>query len=202
MLKLSFLLTSALLVLPSVVMAAEDAYSDGAESKGGLPQFDPTWFASQVFWLAISFAVLYVIFAKKTLPDISGVIENRKNHIEADLEMAEKLTKEADDVYDSYQKSLEHAHNGANDAIKQVESQAKSQTETALNDFRTRSDNALKEAEINIESTKIAALASMNQVAVDAAAQAVEKIIGVKADNATIENAVKNINGIKKAKAA
>ena len=46
-----------------------DYEGHGAEhaSSGGLPQFDPAWFPSQLFWLAVTFALLYVIFAKKTL---------------------------------------------------------------------------------------------------------------------------------------
>mgnify|MGYP000041212232 FL=1 len=42
--------------------AAHDAAYDAAHSSGGLPQLDPTWFASQIFWLSITFIVLYVIF--------------------------------------------------------------------------------------------------------------------------------------------
>lgn len=164
-------------------------------ASGGLPQFDPTWFASQIFWLAITFVVLYVFFAKKTLPEISGVIENRKNHIQADLESAEKITAEADEVQNAYQEGLNKAQSDAADAIKKVESNAKAKAEKAIDDFKHKSDVALKETEKRIEASKLVAMDDMSDVAAKAAAQAVEKIIGVTPDTSKIETAIKNING-------
>ena len=195
--KLSALLLG-FTIFPSVVFAADDAH--GEASKGGLPQFEPTWYASQIFWLAISFAVLYFIFAKKTLPSISSTIENRKNHIQSDLEMAEKLTKEADDVHDAYQQNLSSAQSDAADAVKKVESEAKQRAEEAMDAFRAKSDTALQEAEARIEASSITAMADMNDIAVQTAAKAVEKIIGVSPDTAKVEAVLKNMDG--KAKAA
>ncbi len=166
-----------------------------AESKGGLPQFDPEWFASQVFWLVIFFGFLYFFFAKKTLPDISGVIENRKNHIASDLETAEKLTAQADNVHDSYQAGLNKAQSDAAAAIQDVENKAKAKAEKTLNDLRLKSEKELQETEERIEASKIAAMGDMNQICVDAAAQAVQKIIGLKLEKDKIQTVVENING-------
>lgn len=200
----TFYLTLFLSVFPSFAYAAKG--SDGHEeaTKGGLPQFDPTWFASQVFWLAVCFGILYLIFAKKTLPSISGVIENRKNHIQSDLEMAEKLTAEADAVHDGYQENLVKAQNNATEAIKEVENQAKVETQAAMDHFKQKSEATILQTEQKIIASKQAALNDMNQIVVDAAAQAVEKIIGVKADTAKLNNIVQNINhsSSKKSKAA
>lgn len=172
-----------------------DHVEDPHASSGGLPQFDPEWFTSQIFWLAISFGVLYFIFSKKTLPDISSVIENRKNHIDSDLETAEKLTAEADSVHDAYQAHLNKAQSDASEAIKSVEDQSKTKAENALDGFREKSDHDLKEAEKRIESSKAAAMDDMNQICVDAAAQAVQKIIGLNLDKSEIQAVVKNMNG-------
>jgi F-type H+-transporting ATPase subunit b len=200
----TFLLLSFVFV-PSLVFAADEAYGDGEASKGGLPQFDPTWFASQIFWLAVCFGVLYLIFAKKTLPDISSTIENRKNHIQSDLEMAEKLTAEADSVHDAYQENLVKAQTEAANAIKNVEAQAKAEADEATENFRQKSEATIVEVEQKIEASKDAAMNDMNQIVVDTAAQAVEKIIGIKADAAKLGDIVQSINSIpssKKSKAA
>ncbi len=217
MLKFTAIVTGTYLtLLSSASLAADEVLHDGLQHtevgdklaegihdaehapKGGLPQFDPEWFASQIFWLAICFAILYLIFAKKTLPDISSVIENRKNHIQSDLETAEKLTAEADEVQDAYQAGLNTAQNDASDAIKGVENISKAKTEDALTAFRTRSDETIAEAEANIIASKESAMDDMNQVAVDAAAAAVEKIIGVKPDSSKIQTIVKNMSGATK----
>jgi len=201
----AFYMMGLFLTLPSAVFAADDSHGHAEPSKGGLPQFDPEWFASQVFWLAICFGILYMVFSKKTLPDISSVIENRKNHIQSDLETAEKLTAEADAVHDSYQANLNKAQGDATGAIKAVEDKSKADAEEAMDKFRQQSDVALLDAEKRIASSKVAAMDDMNQIAADAAAQAVEKIIGVTANRSKIETIIKDMNSTtqtKKSKAA
>lgn len=221
--KLAAILTVAFYSFTSSAFAAEDAQSHGEEatshaateshagdahhgaehaSSGGLPQFDPTWFPSQIFWLAISFAFLYFFFAKKTLPDISGVIENRKNHIQSDLDTAEKLTAEADAVHDAYQENLTQAQSAAAQAIQDVENDMKERFADAFEEFRQRSEEEIQEAEDRINTSKNAAMNDMNTIAAEAAAQAVEKIIGTKTDVNQVKAVVENLNGVGKAKAA
>lgn len=212
--KLSALLTVSYASMISLAIAAEEAMpvgegehglaeaAHGAEhaSKAGLPQFDPTWFASQAFWLAVSFAILYFIFAKKTLPDISGVIENRKNHIQSDLETAEKLTAEADSVHDAYQENLTKSQGKAAQVIQDVESDMKDKSAKAFDDFRVRSEEEIQAAEDRINASKISAMDDMNTIAAQAASEAVEKIIGQSTDSGKVKAIVESMNG--KAKAA
>ena len=188
----------------SAIAAGAHDKAAGAEhaSSGGLPQFDPTWFASQVFWLAVSFAVLYFFFAKKTLPDISSVIENRKNHIQADIESAEKLTAEADSVQESYQKGLEKSQNQAAKVIQDTESKMKEKAARSFDEFRERSESRMKEAEERIAESTETAMDEMNQMAAEVASIAVEKIIGQPTDARSVKILIDNMDGKKKAKAA
>ena len=43
-------------------------------SESGMPQLNTEYFASQIFWLIISFIILYVVMAKYALPKIANVI--------------------------------------------------------------------------------------------------------------------------------
>ena len=207
--KLSLCLTLAVVfpcVASSVAIAA-DKHGEAHAEVEGLPQLDFTTYTPQLFWMFAFFALLYIVFAKKTLPEISGVIENRKNHIQSDLEMAEKLTAEADAVHDAYQENLTKAQNNATEAIKTVENQAKADTQAAMDNFKQNSEAKILQAEQKIATSKQTALNDMNQIVVDTAAQAVEKIIGVKADTAKLSQIVQNMgaNGAsssKKSKAA
>ncbi|MCI5060463.1 MAG: hypothetical protein MRY79_05250 [Alphaproteobacteria bacterium] len=180
----------------------EGIYEAEHASSGGLPQFDPTWFASQVFWLAISFAILYFFFAKKTLPDISSVIENRKNHIQADIESAEKLTAEADSVQEAYQKGLEKSQNQAAKVIQDTETKMKEKAARSFDEFRERSESRMKEAEERIAESTETAMDEMNQMAAEVASIAVEKIIGQPTDAGSVKTLIDNMDGKKKAKAA
>ncbi len=196
--KLAALVTISLFTAMAPAFAVETNVGDAP--KGGLPQFDPTWFVSQLFWLAIAFGVLYVVFAKKTLPNISSVIENRKNHIQSDLETAEKLTAEADEVQEINQKNLTTAQNDAVSAIKVVEDKSKAKADKALAVFKEQADASIEQAENNIELSKNAAMQDMNNIAIEAATQAVEKIIGVSPKDGDVQAIINNMNG--KARAA
>lgn len=200
--RIAILSLASYVAMTSAVMAASDAH--GEEAKGGLPQFEPDWFASQIFWLAIAFAVLYIFFANKTLPDISAVIDNRKNHIQADLETAEKLASEADQVQEAYHASLVKAQDKASNELKKVENDMSKAAEEAAEEYRARSEKELKKAEAKILQAQDLAMDDMNSIAAEVASAAVSKIIGGKADVKKAKSIVESLNQktTSKAKAA
>lgn len=191
---------------PTVPHVAVGEHEDAANAHHaedevkGLPQLDFSTYSQQIFWMFAIFALLYIVFAKKTLPEISGVINNRKNHIESNLEAAEKVTAEADSVYDAYQENLSQAQAGAAQAIQRAEHDMKIKAENALNDFKARADKDVKSAETRIEKSKMAAMDDMNVIAAEAASVAVEKIIGKTTDAAKVKALIEGMNG--KARAA
>ena len=46
---------------------AAPAYANSAES-GGMPQLDPEFWVSQIFWLTLVFGTLYIVLSKLILP--------------------------------------------------------------------------------------------------------------------------------------
>lgn len=166
----------------------------GAAS-GGLPQFDPTWFPSQIFWLAVAFAFLYLFFSKKTLPEISSVIENRRGHIQHDLETAEHLTAEAEKVQAAYELSLEGAREKASAVIHDMETSLKEQTAQTYESFRIRSENDMRAAEKRIDAAQAAMMDEMRTVAAAAAATAVQKITGLQTDTQKARTVIDGLTG-------
>ncbi len=60
-------------------------------AEAGMPQLDPTYWASQAFWLILVFTILYISIAKFYLPKIKSNLDNRENKIKEDLEAASKF---------------------------------------------------------------------------------------------------------------
>ena len=61
-------------------MAAETTYSDAdaaAQAAGGLPQLDISTWVGQIFWLIVTFAILYFALAQFILPRLRDTIANR-----------------------------------------------------------------------------------------------------------------------------
>lgn len=98
-----------------VVAAAEVAHEAAAagEKKQGLPQLNANDFAPQLFWLAITFALLYVIMSRVALPRIGSVLEERKDKIQRDLATAERLKGETEKALEAYEKALADARANA-----------------------------------------------------------------------------------------
>jgi len=186
-----------------------DGSHDGAHKDAhhaeieGLPQLDFTTYTPQLFWMFAVFALLYIVFAKKALPDISSTIENRKNHIQSDLEAAEKLTAEADSVHDAYQENLTASQAAASETIQKMEGKMKAKADKAMDDFRVRSEDEINSAEDRIIAAKQAAMGDMNKIVTEVTSEAVEKILGQSPDLSAVKNTVETLNATPaKAKAA
>ena len=65
-------------------------------AEAGMPQLDPTYWASQVFWLILIFSLLYISISKFYLPKIKNNLDNRENKIKEDLENANKFKEESE----------------------------------------------------------------------------------------------------------
>ncbi|MDX1737660.1 MAG: ATPase, partial [Alphaproteobacteria bacterium] len=80
-----------------------------AHAAGGMPQLDPASYPSQIFWLAISFAVLFLVMWKVALPRVGDTLANRQQKLTGDLEKAEQLKADAEKVQEDLDKSLADA---------------------------------------------------------------------------------------------
>ncbi len=160
--------------------SGESVHGHGAESAGGpgLPQFDPTWFASQIFWLVVTFFILFLFFSRKTLPVISGVLENRRDHIQGDLDTADRLTREAEDVQHAYESSLERARIEAVGVITDTEMAMNVKAMRAFESFRERTDREMAATEARIKKAKAEVLARIDHIAAEVAIDVIAKLSG------------------------
>ena len=67
-----------------------------AAESGGMPQLNPEFWISQIFWLTLTFGILYVVLSKLILPKISANLELRKSQIQENIEAAEKQRENSD----------------------------------------------------------------------------------------------------------
>ena len=86
-------------------------------SESGMPQLNTEYFASQIFWLVISFIILYVVMSKYALPKIANVIETREDIIARDVEEAENFKKESEITEQGYLQSIKEAQENASNYL-------------------------------------------------------------------------------------
>lgn len=140
-------LASAMLLAGSAY-AAEAAEAGGG---GGLPQFDTSTFASQVFWLLLSFIVLYLLMARIFIPALGGVIEERRQRIADDFDKAAEFKRQAEEAEAAYKKALSDARARA----ARIAQETRDQIDAEIRTMQTETDAKL-EAEITAAERRIA----------------------------------------------
>lgn len=98
---------SFLAITAAAAEIAAEAHSEAEAA--GLPQFDPSSWPSQIFWLAIFFGVLYWAMAGYFLPRIGGTIEERRDRVADDLDQAAEFKQQAEEAEKAYNQALADA---------------------------------------------------------------------------------------------
>ncbi|MEQ1866612.1 MAG: ATP F0F1 synthase subunit B [Micropepsaceae bacterium] len=177
---------------PAEEMHSGTEHPEGHGAKPGLPQLDTTTFAGQLFWLVISFAVLYFVISRVAAPKISGVIADRAGRIKGDLDQAAQAKRNSDAAIANYEKALTDARTAASkmgdDLRKTVQAEADAKNAAASKQLAA---DTLK-AETRIGEMRKAAMARVGDVARDAAAEIVAKLTGETANAGDLEAAVRN----------
>lgn len=75
-----------------------------------MPQLDPTWFASQIFWLIVSIILLYFMLKIFVLPRLNAVLQLRDTTRQADLAAAETFQQQAEHARKAYERTLQDTH--------------------------------------------------------------------------------------------
>ena len=78
---------------------------NGAES-GGMPQLNPEFWFSQIFWLIITFGFMFVVLSKLVLPKISENLETRKSQIMENIEIADNQKTKGEKNLKEYDKII------------------------------------------------------------------------------------------------
>ena len=112
-------------------------------AEAGMPQLDPTYWASQAFWLILVFALLYVSISKFFLPKIKDNLDNRENKIKEDLENANKFKDQSEAKAKEYESILEKAKK----EVLKIHFESKS---TLDKDIQSKKDSMEKEIEKEI----------------------------------------------------
>lgn len=167
------------------------AHAAGAPAAGGsFPPFDASTFAGQLFWLAVSFGLLYLMISKIAIPRISGIIEDRRAKIESDLNLAAQAQKSAEDAAKAFEANLAQAKANAQGIAQSARDTAAKEADVRRHQVEADLSAKLIAAEKAIVATKDKAMANVDGIAKDAAAAIVERLTGVAPKAADIDSAV------------
>jgi F-type H+-transporting ATPase subunit b len=176
-------------LIAAYVGVASSAAAVAAE-KPGLPQLNPNDFAPQLFWLAITFGLLYLIMSRVALPRIGEVIEERRDRIQRDLDEAVRLKAETDAALKAYEQSLADARGKAQGLAKATRDKLAAETDSERHRVEGELNAKLAETEKRIAATKAQALASVDEIAASTASDIVSRLTGKSVSDDEVRQAL------------
>lgn len=152
----------------------------------GFPPFKTETFPSQLFWLAVTFAFLFVVLWRVAGPRINAAITSRRGAINGAIAEASKARAEAEAAQAGYEAALTSARAKANALAEETRQKLNAEIAKAKAEAETRAHDAMAAADARIAKTRETAKAAVGVAARDAAIAIVERLTGdkVSADEA------------------
>ena len=152
-----------------------------------MPQLNPAFFGTQLFWLAVTFIIFYVLMSKLALPRISDVLQMRAEKITGDLNAAAKARDEARSALAHYERSLADARTEAQRVNREAADAASAASSARLAEVGTRIGTEIAAAERRIAEARAAAMGNVRAMAAEVAQAAFSKLVGGQADAARVD---------------
>ena len=165
-----------------------------AAESGGMPQLNPEFWISQIFWLTLTFGILYVVLSKLILPKISANLELRKSQIQENIEAAEKQRKNSDSKLKEYDDVILKSKLEAKNIFKNARDKVLKDISSKKANLDKQIDEEIKKAEQEILLLKKDAPQKINKIAIETSSHIVQKLIGAEVNNSSISAIVDDLS--------
>ena len=164
----------------------------GAE--GGMPQLNPDYWVSQIFWVILIFGILYVILWRIILPKINENLENRKSQILTDLDDAQKFEDQSKEKLSDYNKILNQAKQEAKKILDATKTKVNRDIENKKNQFNLEIKKEIEKAGKEIKTLKLSSIEDINKIAIETSSEIVRKIVGTEVNASSVSAIVEDIS--------
>ena len=165
-----------------------------AAESAGMPQLNPEFWISQIFWLTLTFGIMYIVLSKLILPKISANLELRRSQIQENIEAADKQREESETKLKEYEEIILKSKLNAKKIFKETR-------EKALKDINLKKDSLdgqineeIKKAEAEINALKKNAPEKINKIAIEASSEILKNLIGTEINNSSISAMVNELS--------
>ena len=165
-----------------------------AAESGGMPQLNPEFWISQIFWLTLTFGILYLVLSKLILPKISNNLESRKSQILENIEAAEKQREDSVRKLKEYEEIISRSKLEAKTIFNQVRGKALKDINAKQDVLDKQIDDEISKAEEEITTLRNSAPDKISKIAIETAPELIQKLIGVEVNNSSISAIVNDLS--------
>jgi F-type H+-transporting ATPase subunit b len=168
-----------------------------AAEKVGMPQLDTEFWISQIFWLAITFSILFVLLSKFILPKISANLETRKSLILENISTAEKRREESESKIKEYNEIIKKSKNEAKNLMNQAKKKLMKDINQKKEMLEKDLTNEIQKVEIEIQEFRNKAPEKINKIAVETSTDLLQQLIGADVNSSSISTIVNDLSSKK-----
>jgi F-type H+-transporting ATPase subunit b len=165
-----------------------------AAESGGMPQLDPEFWISQIFWLTLTFGILYVTLSKLILPKISDNLESRKSQILENVEAADKQRQNSEEKLREYEEIVSKSKMEAKSIFNQAREKALKDISAKKEVLDKQIDDEIGKAEQEIKELQSGAAVKINKIAIETSSELIQKLIGAEVNGSSISAIVDDLS--------
>ena len=165
-----------------------------AAESGGMPQLNPEFWISQIFWLTLTFGILYIVLSKLILPKISDNLESRKSQILENIEAAEKQRQNSEEKLKEYEGIVSKSKMEAKNIFNQAREKALKDISAKKDVLNKQIDDEIGKAEQEIKELQKSAPDKINKIAIETSSELIQKLIGAEVNNSSISAIVDDLS--------
>lgn len=157
-----------------------------------MPQLNPEFFVSQLFWLVVTFSFLFVFLWRVSLPRIGNVLEKRERKITEDLTAAKELQAEASQIQEEIEKQLKQARADASEMIKSSSIALQDKAQTELKKLDKELETKIDESAKAIDKSKSESVSQIQEQIHEITKLTLSKVATFNVSDDEIKKAVSN----------
>ena len=151
----------------------------------GLPQLDFSVLPSQLFWLVLTFGLLYFFIARVFIPKVAKQVDSREDGIKDNILSAEKANTSTEKLAKDLQKKINLAKSKASDIIEKQTKETKEFSDKAKQTLNAKIDAKLKDSEARIAKMRTASTSAIKEVTADVSSDIFNQIAKVTTKQTT-----------------
>ena len=158
-----------------------------------MPQLNPEFFVSQLFWLVVTFSFLLVFLWRISLPRIGNILEKRERKINEDLTAAKELQSEAENIQNKIEQQLKQARSDASELIKSSSASFQDKAQHEITKLEKELDEKITDSSNKIEKSKNESLNQIQLQINEITKLTLSKVTSFEVTDDEIKNAVQNL---------
>ncbi len=145
-----------------------------------MPQLEITTYPSQIFWLVVSFIILYLIMSRVIIPKISSVIKSRDSEIKNNIHVSEQMYKDTEIINNEYEITKKKIESEARSIINHLKETTNKKITTKTDLLKKRLEQKLEKNEQEIIKQKKKTIKEINKISLNISEEILKKLLNKK----------------------